>query len=205
MNKPDTTNYQLVMERQLAALPKGERLLLHACCAPCASAVIERLAPHFAITLFYYNPNIAPGEEYARRGAELERLASLLHTPYPLDIAPVEWRPEDFAAAAQGLEAEPEGGRRCTRCFALRLAKTAEMAAELGIPWFTTTLTVSPHKNAPLINEAGREAAARCGPRFLPSDFKKKNGYRRSIALSNEFGLYRQNYCGCAYSLRDAR
>lgn len=177
-------------------------MLLHACCAPCTTAVLERLASHFSVTLFYYNPNIAPQEEHDKRLGELERLVAGFKGEYPVGLAPSPpYAEEEFLQAAKGMEGEPEGGLRCTACFRLRLAKTAAYAAQEGFQWFGTTLSISPHKNAPLINEIGQAMAACQGVNWLPSDFKKQDGYRRSVQLSKEMGLYRQNYCGCRYSL----
>ena len=193
------------MERIITSLgeDKVPSLLLHACCAPCSSYVLEYLSGIVSITVFFYNPNITQKEEYMKRVEEEKRLIGTLPAVYPITFLEGSYRPEVFFAAAKGLENEPEGGRRCERCFALRLNETARVAAERGFDLFTTSLTISPLKNAALLNEIGEEAAARYGVRFLNSDFKKKNGYKRSIELSAEYGLYRQNYCGCIYSKRD--
>ncbi len=174
------------------------RLLLHACCAPCASHVLTYLSPYFRITVFFYNPNIWPEAEHEKRAAELRRFLPQL--PFPVEYIQPPYRPEAFSAAAAGLEAAPEGGARCTRCFRLRLEETARAAAAGGFDYFATTLTVSPHKNAPLINATGRELSAQYSVPYLVSDFKKKDGYLHSIRLSQEYGLYRQNYCGCRFS-----
>lgn len=179
-----------------------KKLLIHSCCGPCSSAVLERLHDEYDVTVFYYNPNIAPPEEYARRlDTQREIIAKL---PFGGEIGLIEgpYEPDVFLSAVKGLESEPEGGRRCAVCFDLRLLRTAQCAAERGFELFTTTLTISPHKNAPLINEIGERIAAGCGVPWLYSDFKKKDGYLRSIRLSEEYGLYRQNYCGCAFSIR---
>ena len=190
-------NYQREMDALIAALDTRPRLLLHSCCAPCSSACLERLAPHFDIDVFFYNPSILPAEEWEKR---------LYWQKYLLDAAPfganvgliVPERDEaSFRLAAAGLETEPEGGARCTECFVLRLSRTAAAAKDGGYDYFTTTLTVSPHKNAPLINAIGEKLAGETGVSWLPSDFKKRDGYRRSIALSHEYGLYRQSWCGC--------
>ena len=193
-------NYQLLMEKQMQTIPLGTQLLLHSCCGPCSSAVLERLAGHFAITLLFYNPNIWPREEYEHRKAEQLRLLTLLETPYPIAYLDSDYDTPAFYQAVKGHEQAPEGGSRCTECFALRLNYTARQASVLGIPWFTTTLSVSPHKNAPVLNQLGSQAAQQYGVGFLPADFKKKNGYKRSLELAKETGLYRQEYCGCAYS-----
>lgn len=190
-------NYQLDMEKVLAGLTKRPRLLLHVCCAPCSTAVLERLAPYFDITAYYDNPNIDTGEEYERRKREEERFAEAAGFAR-VEAAPYE--PEAFYLAARGLEKEKEGGARCEKCFILRLSRAARYAAQNGYDFFTTSLTISPLKNAALLNRIGEEAGQKHGVRFLPSDFKKKNGYRRSVELSKQFGLYRQDYCGCVYS-----
>lgn len=192
-------NYQAEMEAEIAAL-NGRRptLLLHSCCGPCSSAVIERLAEHFRLTLYYYNPNIEPEAEYRRRLAEQERLLTLL--PGGLSLLPCEYDHDAFSAFAQAMADEPEGGKRCLSCFALRLGQTARAAKENGFEYFTTTLSVSPHKNAEVLNAIGEGIARQLGVRYLTADFKKKNGYLRSLQLSKAFDLYRQDYCGCLYS-----
>ena len=184
-------------------MEEKQQILLHSCCGPCSSSVLERLTQEYEVTLFYYNPNIAPEEEYRHRLETQKQL--LADCPFAKDVRLIEgvYDPETFYRAAQGLENEPEGGSRCTECFRLRLRETARTAAENGIPLITTTLTVSPHKNAPLINELGEAIAAEYGVEWLHSDFKKKDGYLRSIRLSAEYGLYRQDYCGCVFSRRD--
>lgn len=192
-------NYQAEMEAEIAAL-NGRRptLLLHSCCGPCSSAVIERLAEHFRLTLYYYNPNIEPEAEYRRRLAEQERLLTLL--PGGLSLLPCEYDHDAFSAFAQAMADEPEGGERCLSCFALRLGQTARAAKKNGFEYFTTTLSVSPHKNAEALNAIGEGIARQLGVRYLTADFKKKNGYLRSLQLSKAFDLYRQDYCGCLYS-----
>ena len=192
-------NYQAEMEAEIAAL-NGRRptLLLHSCCGPCSSAVIERLAEHFRLTLYYYNPNIEPEAEYRRRLAEQERLLTLL--PGGLSLLPCEYDHDACSAFAQAMADEPEGGKRCLSCFALRLGQTARAAKENGFEYFTTTLSVSPHKNAEALNAIGEGIARQLGVRYLTADFKKKNGYLRSLQLSKAFDLYRQDYCGCLYS-----
>ena len=187
------------MQKVLSELKKtGAKpaLLMHACCAPCSSACLERLKDFFDITVYYYNPNIDSVEEYAKRSAEQERLCKALG----VDFVAESYAPEECYAVAKGLEDAPEGGVRCEKCFYLRLKKTAEKAEEKGFEYFTTTLTLSPLKNAALLNEIGERAAGETGVKWLPSDFKKKGGYLRSIELSKEYGLYRQNYCGCIFS-----
>ncbi len=194
-------NYQREMEAEIAALA-GRRpaLLLHSCCGPCSSAVLERLRGHFRVSVLYYNPNIEPEEEYLHRKAEQQRLIGILGE----DVGWLEcgYDHEAFETFAPAMAEEPEGGNRCLACFALRLNKTAEQAKKNGFEYFTTTLSVSPHKNADNVNRAGEEAARQAGVKYLYADFKKKNGYLRSLQLSAEYGLYRQNYCGCKYSRR---
>ncbi len=200
MNK---VNYQKeldrVIERHQAA---GEvpRLLLHVCCAPCSSYCLEYLSNYFDITVYYYNPNISKKEEYEYRLSEEKRFISLKEFKYPVKLTESDYRPEDFFAAVKGLEKEPEGGLRCKECFRLRLEASAQKAKEQGFDYFTTTLTISPLKNAALLNEIGAGMGEKYGVSWLYSDFKKKEGYKRSIELSREFDLYRQNYCGCVFS-----
>lgn len=203
-------NYQLEMERELARIAGSERrprLLLHACCAPCSSAVLERLTDAFDIALYFYNPNIAPQAEFFRRAAELERLVCELPHANAIEVLRGDYDEAAFAALSRGLESAPEGGVRCERCFRLRLGKTARLAAQGGFDYFTTTLSISPHKDAQLLNAIGAELSAQTGVAYLHSDFKKRDGYRRSCALSALYGLYRQDYCGCAFSraVRDRR
>lgn len=198
-------NYQRKMEEVIGALQSGThpRLLLQCCCAPCSSSVLAVLTPHFDVTVYFYNPNIHPQSEYEKRLAQLPKL--LADAQYGGDIKVLEapYVPEDFFSAVQGLETEPEGGARCTECFRLRLRETAKQAKALGFDYFTTTLTVSPHKNAETLNELGLSLGAEYGVQFLPSDFKKKEGYKESIRLSKAYDLYRQDYCGCVFSLRE--
>lgn len=193
-------NYELRMQAQLKGIEKGERLLLHSCCAPCSSACLERLKEHFQITVLYYNPNIDEKGEYEKRKAEQIRF--LQETGWA-DFLDCDHETEKFAALAKGLEQEKERGARCYKCYALRLDKTAQVAKENGFDWFATTLTLSPHKNAEWLNEIGEELGGRYALNYLYTDFKKKGGYYRSIALSTEYGLYRQDFCGCKYSKRD--
>lgn len=195
-------NYNAAMERLVAQTKPGSRLLLHACCAPCATVALERLAPHFEITLYFYNPNIAPGEEYARRLRALRKLLDTMPLPRPVELV---CGPEDrapFLGAVRGKEGAPEGGARCEECFRLRLSHAAKEAARRDIPLFGTTLTVGPRKNAAQIYEIGAKEGNWHNVLFLPADFKKMDGYLRSIRLSEEYGLYRQHYCGCEYSQR---
>ena len=196
-------NYAKELEQLIQKLQqegKVPRLLLHACCAPCSSAVLEYLSQYFAITLLYYNPNIAPLEEYQKREAELRRLVSQMKFTHPVELLPCQYDGQAFVQAARGLEGEPEGGKRCEACFRLRLRYAAQEAARLRFDYYTTTLSISPMKNAPLLNQLGEEIGREFGVAHLPSDFKKKDGYKRSVQLSKEYGLYRQDYCGCAFS-----
>ncbi len=182
------------------------RLLLHSCCAPCSSYVLEYLSGYFDITLFYYNPNITSAEEYRKRVEEVKRLIAELPAVHPISFIEGEYEPRRFTEAVKGLEHEPEGGARCAECFRLRLGRAAEEAGRMALSigeevLLTTTLTISPLKNAELLNVIGEEEAARHeGVVWLDSDFKKRGGYQRSIQLSAQYGLYRQNYCGCVYS-----
>ena len=198
---PNRINYQQQMEGVLRALDEAgqrPRLLLHACCAPCSSATLERLADHFDLTILYYNPNIYPPEEYRRRETELERFVR--DAGYRFPVVELPYDPQAFYAAVQGLEQEPEKGARCTVCYRLRLEQTARYAAQNGFEWFCTTLSISPLKDPVRINALGQELGAQYGVRFLPSEFRKKDGYKRSLQLSAEYGLYRQDYCGCVFS-----
>ena len=190
------------MDAVVASLPQGERprLLLQSCCGPCSSYVLEALTPFFRVTVLYYNPNIQPRAEYDLRLENQRKIIAALPTPSAVDILECDYDGEKYDAAVKGLESEPEGGARCTVCFRLRLEETAKRASELCYDWFCTTLTVSPHKDAERLNQIGRALGERYGVPFLPSDFKKREGYKRSIQLSKEYELYRQDYCGCLYS-----
>lgn len=197
-------NYQLEMEKLLASLPAypKPRLLLHACCAPCSSAVLERLQSCFEITILYYNPNIYPPAEYHRREQELERFLQNAQMQ-GIQLVEVPYDPMEFYTAVKGLENEPERGERCTVCYRLRMERAADYAAHNGFDWFTTTLSISPVKDPVRINQIGQDLEKKYGIRHLVSEFRKKNGYKRSLELSAEYGLYRQNYCGCIFSVRD--
>lgn len=201
MNK---RNYQKELDRLIEQYQKEGRtpsVLLHVCCAPCSSYCLEYLSDYFDITVYYYNPNITKPEEYAYRLSEEKRYIALrTDFRHPVGMTESEYDPKVFFEAVKGLEKEPEGGARCERCFRLRLEASAKKAKELGMDCFTTTLTISPLKNAALLNEIGEEMGERYGVMWLPSDFKKKEGYKRSIVLSHEYDLYRQNYCGCVFS-----
>ena len=200
MNK---INYQKELDRIIAEQEsRGEvpSLLLHVCCAPCSSYCLEYLSRYFDITVYYYNPNISIKEEYEYRLSEEIRYISEKEFLRPVSITESVYDPQEFFTAVKGLESEPEGGLRCRECFKLRLEASAKKARELGFDYFTTTLTISPLKNASLLNEIGAQMGQKYGVNWLPSDFKKKEGYKRSIELSREYDLYRQNYCGCIFS-----
>ena len=197
-------NYQLWMEKESASLNgRVPRLLLHACCGPCSSAVLERLAPHFFITIDSYNPNIYPEAEHDRRAAEAERFVAETPREHPVTFRLSPFAPQEFYDAVKGLENIPEGGERCFACYELRLRHTAALAAAEGFDYFASTLSISPHKNAAKLNEIGFALEREYGVKYLASDFKKKNGYKRSLELSQEYGLYRQDYCGCIFSKRE--
>ena len=199
-------NYQKMLESIIADIPEGTvpTLLLHSCCAPCSSYCLEYLSQYFRITLLYYNPNISPAAEFEKRTEELRRLVQELPMKYPADVVVPEYHPEEFYSAVKGMEELPEGGERCFVCYHLRLERSAQYAAEHGFDYFCSTLSISPMKNAAKLNEIGKELSEIYPVKLLPSDFKKKGGYLRSIELSREYGLYRQNYCGCIFSKRDA-
>lgn len=183
---------------------KGKHLFLHSCCAPCSSYVLEYLRSFFFITVFYYNPNITNEPEYWKRVEEQKRLIAAFNRQqmgYPIAVQEGDYVPERFFEIARGYEQCEEGGERCFRCYELRLRETAVRAKAYGADYFTTTLSISPLKNAEKINEIGERLSQELGISFLPSDFKKKNGYKRSVELSKEYDLYRQNYCGCVYSM----
>lgn len=189
-------NYNEEMKKLIKTFDTKKTILLHSCCGPCSSSVIERLMPYFDITVLYYNPNIEPKEEYEKRKAEQIRLLKELGVKY-MDC---DYDNETYHEVVKGMEKEKEGGARCALCFMLRLSKTAKLAKENDFDYFGTTLTVSPHKNSELINKIGFKEGEKLGIEFLPADFKKEDGYKRSIELSKKYDLYRQDYCGCLYS-----
>lgn len=200
MNK---INYQKELDKVIAhnqSEGKTPRLLLHVCCAPCSSYCLEYLSEFFEITVYYYNPNISIKEEYEHRLNEEKRLVSQMPFKNPVKIVEGSYDSKEFFDAVKGLENEPEGGKRCEKCFELRLSSAAKMASRMGFDYFTTTLTISPLKNAELLNTIGAQMAEKYNVRWLYSDFKKREGYKRSIELSREYDLYRQNYCGCVFS-----
>lgn len=196
-------NYQRELDKIVEELKKNGRkpkLLLHSCCAPCSSYVLEYLSGIFDMTLYFYNPNITDEEEYRKRLAEWKRLCA----QFPAETVEGKYEPEKFLEMAEGMEDLPEGSVRCHLCYEMRMRAAVQAAAEAGADYFTTSLSISPHKNAAKINEIGERLSALYGVEHLPSDFKKKDGYKRSIELSKRYGLYRQDYCGCIYSKRKA-
>lgn len=200
-------NYQKKLDKIIESLNESKEtptLLLHSCCAPCSSYVLEYLSQYFKITLFYYNPNIFPKEEYQKRVEEQKRLISQLPVKNPVSFAEGEFDDSAFYSAVKGLENIPEGGERCFACYRLRLEKTAQLAKKLNADYFTTTLSISPYKNAGKLNEISQELSEIYKVKNLPADFKKKEGYKRSIQLSAEYNLYRQDYCGCVFSQRES-
>lgn len=199
-------NYAKELDKIMEVLRREEKrptLLLHACCAPCSSAVLERLTSCFSVSVLFFNPNIYPKAEYEKREAELERLIREMPAAKDVVLIHAPYEPEAFFEAVRGLEQIPEGGERCFRCYRLRMEAVARYAAEHGFDYFTTTLSISPLKNAAKLNEIGEALAAEYGVAHLPSDFKKKEGYKRSIVLSKEYGLYRQDFCGCVFSKKE--
>jgi len=193
-------NYQLLFEKTISGIEGVPRLLLHVCCAPCATRALEVASPHFAVDLLFYNPNIQPEAEYEKRLLNLELLLKSMPLTNGVRLLEAPYRSGDFAIASSGYEHESEGGERCTRCFELRLRAAGALARAGGYDYFSTTLTVGPRKNAEVINELGFRISGEAGVPWLPADFKKRDGYRRSVELSSEYGLYRQNYCGCGFS-----
>ena len=203
MNK---RNYQKELDQKINQITQNGQiptLLLHSCCAPCSSYVLEYLSQYFRITVFYYNPNIYPESEYHMRTEEQARFIEALPVKYPITFIEGDYIPEDFYNCARGMELLPEGGERCFACYWLRLEETVRMAKEKGYDYFATTLSISPLKNAEKLNEIGEQLAEKYQINWLPNDFKKKNGYKRSTELSKEYGMYRQNYCGCIYSFKE--
>lgn len=196
-------NYQYKLDELINSLSQTPKMLLHSCCAPCSSYCLEYLAKYFSITVLYYNPNISPKEEFDKRVEEQKRLIAQLEVKNPVSLVVDEYDPRQFYAAVKGLEHIKEGGERCFACYRLRLERAAKYAEEYNFDFYCTTLSVSPYKNAQKINEIGNELSEIYKVKFLPSDFKKKGGYQRSIELSREYGLYRQDYCGCVFSKQE--
>ena len=203
MNK---INYQIELEKLICELTKNKltpSLLMHSCCAPCSSYCLEYLSRYFNITVLYYNPNIFPKEEYEYRITEQEKLINSMKFVNPVKFISTDYTPEDFYINVKGLENEPEGGKRCEKCFEIRLKYVANLAKKLNFDYFVTTLSISPMKDSTKLNTIGLQIEKEVGVKYLISDFKKKNGYKRSVELSKEYELYRQNYCGCVYSKRE--
>lgn len=196
-------NYQKKLDEVLKTLDETPKLLLHACCAPCSSYCLEYLSRYFEITVLYYNPNISPEEEFKKRAEEEKRLISEMPVKNPVTLVVDDYEPDEFFSAVKGLENAPEGGERCFVCYRLRLERAARYAAEHGFDYFCSTLSISPLKNAQKLNEIGAELSEIYKVPSLPNDFKKKGGYLRSIELSREYNLYRQNYCGCVFSKKN--
>ena len=184
----------------MSSTKEGSTLLLHACCAPCSSACLERLSNFFKITIIYYNPNITEEKEYLKRLEELKNFIQKIKVKYPINIIDTRYDPKEFFEISKGLEKEKERGKRCYKCYELRLEETAKVAKENNFDFFATTLTLSPYKKTDWLNEIGENLSNKYQTSYLYSDFKKKNGYKRSIELSKEYNLYRQDYCGCIYS-----
>lgn len=199
MNK----SIQILCKEELAKITTPKKILLHSCCAPCSSHVITYLAPYYNITVLYYNPNIYPKEEYEKRKQEQIKLINELNTPNKLDYLDCDYDNDVYEELIKGYENCPERGARCPICFKLRLEKTTKLAKEHNYDYFCTTLTVSPYKNATQINEIGASLSDKYQIKWLYSDFKKEDGYKKSIELSKKYNLYRQNYCGCIYSQRN--
>lgn len=198
-------NYYLLFEKQIEEIknfPSVPNLLLHSCCAPCSSQVISTLTNFFNITILYYNPNIYPKKEYLKRKEEQKKLLNKIESINKLNIIDCDYDNEVYEQTIKGLEKEKEGGSRCYKCFSLRLEKTAKIGEEKSYDYFSTTLTISPHKNSKIINIIGKSLEDKYNIKWLYSDHKKKDGYKKSIELSKKYNLYRQNYCGCIYSKR---
>ena len=204
MNK---INYQKKLDELINGISEGTvpRLLLHSCCAPCSSYTLEYLSRYFDITVLYYNPNISSRSEFDKRAVEQARLIAELPSQHKVKLVVSDYDYKEFLDIARGYEGCQEGGERCFRCYRMRLEKTAEKAKAEGFDYFCTTLSISPLKDSQIINKIGYETAEKYGVKWLPSDFKKKEGYKRSIELSREYNLYRQNFCGCAYSKKEAK
>lgn len=197
-------NYQKELDSiidSLEAEDKVPNLLLHSCCAPCSSYVLEYLSQYFHITVYYYNPNIYPEEEYRHRAKEQQEFIQRISQKYPIQFMEGQYETKRFYDMAKGLEQVKEGGERCYKCYHLRLEDTAKLAKEMGFDYFTTTLSISPHKNAQWLNEIGQLLSKDYKVSYLVSDFKKKNGYKRSVELSSDYDMYRQEYCGCIFSM----
>lgn len=201
-------NYQLELDKILKLVEKEDvvpKLLLHSCCGPCSTYVLDYLSNYFEITVLYYNPNIYPEAEFYFREEEQRCLIDKMKTKYPVHFAGARYEPKEYYDVVKGHEEDPEGGSRCHKCFDLRLRAAADFAKKNGFDYFTTTLSISPHKDSQLLNKIGREIADEFELKYLFSDFKKKGGFKRSVELTQEFDMYRQDYCGCVFSLREMR
>lgn len=200
MNK---INYQKELDKIIERIDQSNppTLCLHSCCAPCSSYTLEYLSEFFNITVFYFNPNISPKSEFDKRFSEQQRFINAISPRHEIKLIQGEYNHDEFLDIAKGYEGAPEGGERCMRCYRMRLQRTAQLAKEQGFDYFCTTLSISPLKNSQRINEIGFEVAEKYGIKWLPSDFKKREGYKRSIELSKEYNLYRQNFCGCVFSM----
>ncbi len=199
------TNYQIVLDKKLEEIKNNNKvptLLLHSCCAPCSSYCLEYLSNYFNITIYYYNPNISPYEEFKKRALEQIKLIEKMDAKYPVKYIIAEYNNDDFENIVNGMQNEKEGGKRCSKCYELRLKNTCMYAKKNKFDYFTTTLSISPYKNSDKINEIGSNLEKEFNINYLYADFKKKNGYKRSIELSKIYNLYRQDYCGCVYSKR---
>lgn len=196
------TNYQVILDETLKNIPKGSKLLLHSCCGPCSSYVLTYLLDYFDITIFYYNPNIYPENEYQKRLNEQIKLINSLNSKQ-IKIVTLPYDNNEFTTEVRGLETEKEGGKRCTLCYNFRLEQTAKYAKEHNFDYFGTTLSVSPYKHSDILNNIGSRLEKKYHIKYLYSDFKKKDGYKKSIELSKKYNLYRQNYCGCQFSLQE--
>jgi hypothetical protein len=203
MNK---INYQKELDKIIERIDQSNppTLCLHSCCAPCSSYTLEYLSEFFNITVFYFNPNISPKSEFDKRFSEQQRFINAISPRHEIKLLQGEYNHDEFLDIAKGYEGAPEGGERCMRCYRMRLQRTAQLAKEQGFDYFCTTLSISPLKNSQRINEIGFEVAEKYGIKWLPSDFKKREGYKRSIELSKEYNLYRQNFCGCVFSMPKA-
>ena len=200
-------NYQKELDKTIDKITRDgviPTLFLHSCCAPCSSYVLKYLSDYFKITIFYYNPNISPEDEYRERVREQIRLINEMPVKNKVEFMEGRYEPEVFYEMAKGMEDIPEGGERCFKCYELRLREAAVIAKDRGFDYFTTTLSISPLKNAAKLNEIGLKLEEEYNIKYLLSDFKKKEGYKQSVELSKEYNLYRQNYCGCAFSKREA-
>lgn len=203
IERDDIMNYSLLMDEQIKHIKDGATILLHACCAPCSSSVLEQLGDIFKITILFYNPNITEEDEYIKRLDEIKNFISKFKTKYSISLVEGRYLPEEFLNISKGLENTKERGPRCFKCYKLRLEETAKIAEKEKFDYFSTTLTLSPYKNSDWVNAIGEDLNKQYNSKYLYSDFKKHNGYKRSIELSNEYNLYRQDYCGCIYSKKE--